>query len=675
MEIQFIVDKLNEAPFNQDLSLVTFDEKSPFELLQLLNRILTEITAEPEIDLRDEAPELTADRFMEHLRVLGFRHTGSIDEFRQGLVQGDRVVVYSIMGWALGGLQNLKRRSYLAKYLVNIEVPEEFFADEAMVEVYQQYKELQTTFKETHKAVDKMRGQTMQPGELRKEIAQLEMEKEQLNTKINKLKTKLENLPNFQELYEVVSKLRTEQEEEDRLSVRMQEQEQQLRQSEQRIQTAHKRLKDTQAASRDESANALLQRLEDDTDVTRVLVEEKLPQDIAQKQTRIHHIQLVLDHPPVSDHKLADIQTEIKLLQNDISALVDKQERMTNPDDDKLTMFRQQASVVARKKQDFMDKLQMLNEEKQELEGELNEKQDASSAKGGTKVLKGDEFKKFAADLRNKQMQYKKMTGALGEIKAEYGILKRTEDILKSRDVNLREYMDSLEKKKGVEGYQSTQDRLESVSATSAAVNEEKAKSLEEISRLASEIIAQIKDKKSKLAPQIKELRAVRTKYNELEAVWLEKKQAYENTSVGLETERSKLEQQLTAYQDEVQREESRYHYVQGLSLILEAQRSRVENEGRARLSEGQAEFRSYRELYQSKIQSQENLSKTLREKQKIAKESHEPNLRQMAMFKDLKKLMHVKLASVRNQRLEMSGAEVGARAAPNGADMFVMDG
>ena len=31
-ELKFIVEKLNEPPFSKNLSLVTFDEKSPYDL-------------------------------------------------------------------------------------------------------------------------------------------------------------------------------------------------------------------------------------------------------------------------------------------------------------------------------------------------------------------------------------------------------------------------------------------------------------------------------------------------------------------------------------------------------------------------------------------------------------------------------------------------------------------
>ena len=61
-ELRTIVDRLNGHPFNKDLTLVTFDELSPFELLQLVNEVLTHLDDRHGVDLRDEDPSVTAAR-------------------------------------------------------------------------------------------------------------------------------------------------------------------------------------------------------------------------------------------------------------------------------------------------------------------------------------------------------------------------------------------------------------------------------------------------------------------------------------------------------------------------------------------------------------------------------------------------------------------------------------
>jgi hypothetical protein len=55
-EIKEIVQNLNSPPFNMDLSLVSFDEKTPIELLELLNEVLGYLDSKhKEVDIREEA--------------------------------------------------------------------------------------------------------------------------------------------------------------------------------------------------------------------------------------------------------------------------------------------------------------------------------------------------------------------------------------------------------------------------------------------------------------------------------------------------------------------------------------------------------------------------------------------------------------------------------------------
>lgn len=61
-----------------------------------------------------------------------------------------------------------------------------------------------------------LRSDSMNPGELKKEITQLEQEKDQLQTKINMFKSKSNN-DEFQALLDATSKLRKEQEQDAKL--------------------------------------------------------------------------------------------------------------------------------------------------------------------------------------------------------------------------------------------------------------------------------------------------------------------------------------------------------------------------------------------------------------------------------------------------------------------------
>lgn len=75
----------------------------------------------------------------------------------------------------------------------------------------------------------------MNPVELKKQITQMEQERTQLIQKINIFKNKNTEKPEFQALLEVTNLLRKEQEEEARLTEKLQMQRQQLEYSDQQL--------------------------------------------------------------------------------------------------------------------------------------------------------------------------------------------------------------------------------------------------------------------------------------------------------------------------------------------------------------------------------------------------------------------------------------------------------
>merc|ERR1719238_125384 len=308
----------------------------------------------------------------------------------------------------------------------------------------------------------------------------------------------------------------------------------------------------------------------------------------------------------------------------------------------------------------------MLMEDMKTMEEDL----DAMRKKMGHNVkpvLRGEEFKQYAEKLKDKVKEYKKKSSELSGVVAEKGILARTQDILKTRHGDQSAFLAQLEQQRGISGATALQEQMERNSEQMSEANKDKEMSLEDISRNVEEINNTIKEKKSKLAPLIKELRQVRTDFSQLESEYNEKKSLYESTAAGLDTERDKLSAEVTAYQDECKREESRYHYlnamIESTKIILD--RARLEDAGRNRVGESN---QSYRELYQSRIQETENLSKKLREHQKTVKESHEDNLEQTHMFKDLRKVLACKIQVLKREVADSQSTTTG------GGNMMVMD-
>lgn len=62
--------------------------------------------------------------------------------FRQGLVTGSKPVIHPILHWLLQRVPDLKKRAYLARFLVKLEVPAEFLQDDVINDTYHQVCQL-----------------------------------------------------------------------------------------------------------------------------------------------------------------------------------------------------------------------------------------------------------------------------------------------------------------------------------------------------------------------------------------------------------------------------------------------------------------------------------------------------------------------------------------------------
>lgn len=225
--------------------------------------------------------------------------------------------------------------------------------------------------------------------------------------------------------------------------------------------------------------------------------------------------------------------------------------------------------------------MKKLDTEKIALEKLMNDKEAEYARTRGGKYMKRDDFKQYAANLRGKNAQYKQMKKVLGEIKAEVTVLSRTEQILKSRAENLEEFMKGLEKQKGISGYTDVNSQIQGISQANQLLNNKKEETLQEITQVVVQIENEVKDKKQKLAPEIKKLRGFRQKYTDLETIYNEKKKSYDAVVQNLDQEKNKLEEEVRTLFEDYKTEETRYHANNIQNEIYDAFLKRIGNEAK----------------------------------------------------------------------------------------------
>ncbi|XP_034397494.1 intraflagellar transport protein 81 homolog isoform X2 [Cyclopterus lumpus] len=592
-------------------------------------------------------PEQTIKRMCALLGMLKYKPPSNLSDvsvFRQGLVAGKKPVVHPILHWLLQRVPELKKRAYLARFLVKLEVPIEFLQDDVINDTSHQYEELVEGFKTYHKECELLRTSGFSTAEIRRDISAMEEEKDQLIKRLERLKKRVESVSNHQRMLEQARQLRVEKEREESLTHQKQEQKNQLFQAEQRLQRSQQQWKDLRQAAADANPESLMKRLEEEIKINSYMVSEKLPKEQEGMRRTVQYLQKIASEPAMGQADLQEQEDKIKEVDSQINQLIEKRMMRNDPMDDKLTLYRQQASIIIRRKESKAEELQEAREELAAAERELRQRSSQAQASDGGEVIRGDELKRLVVKLRGKGTVYKKQRQEIAELKAEYGVLQRTEEILKQRHETVQQKLQTVEAEKGISGYSNTQEELERVSAIKSELDEKKGRTLDDMSEMVKKLNSMIVEKKSALAPIIKELRSLRQRCQELSQEYDEKKAQYESCAAGLESNRSKLEQEVKALIGETAQEENRYHYTNSMSEITEMQIQRAAEEMKAYVSsDPQERKKAIREVYMKNIAEQELLGKKLREKQKMVRESHSANMEQMKMWRDLEQLMECK--------------------------------
>jgi intraflagellar transport protein 81 len=574
-------------------------------------------------------------------------------EAQQGLLGGDKDVVHPILYWLLQNFEALQKRAYLAKFLVPLEVPEEFLRDEQVFDMYQQYKELQSQFKATHMHVEQKRQEHVDPSGMQQEVAQLESEKEQLAQKIKQIKHKTEKDEGFQALLQVTSMLRKEQEEEARIAEKLDEQKFQLERVEQ-LYLDHmgklRELKEAQDTSSMNSADAMLKILRNEVSKMREAM-SRIIQETNEKCIRMTDIERALSEPPVTEGDLRQVEQEVGMMQEQVQKLEAIVEEHNQ--DKRLAVYKQQASLVAKKKDQVLKESKEVEEERNVLRQELSQKEREYEQQKGHKFMTRDEFKSYAASLRETSVRFKRLKGELNELRGENAILSRTVQTLQARDPTPA-------------GLHEAEQKLEKASIEKAQVDKAKGKTLDEISNIVTQINSQLKEMKNKLAPQIKALRSARQSFQTVEARYVEKKAVYDQAMLSVETDLKKVLGDVQRLEAETVDSERSYHELNAQLVLADSQMHRANSEARRLRKEERLDdsYASLSERYDAEIRNLDTLCKELRKQQTNVKDNHGNNLKQKKNFSLLEGLMKCKLKCALQEKEGFGGPFYGARPA-----------
>ena len=211
-------------------------------------------------------------------------------------------------------------------------------------------------------------------------------------TKINLFKNK-SNKEDFQALLEATSKLRKEQEQDAKLNEKERELTQMIDFYQEQVLTVKQRLHDAKKISTQNlGPDKMLDNLRSDTRKNRDLNNEVLGRELNDKRERLQRIELLLQEPMTTQSELERLTNDVKRLQKDCIMLEDKL-KQNAPQDDKLAIFKSQAAMLIKKKEQKAAEMKKLEFEKQALEKTMADKENEYARTKGGKYMKRNDFR------------------------------------------------------------------------------------------------------------------------------------------------------------------------------------------------------------------------------------------------------------------------------------------
>ena len=650
--VQEIVAVLKNPPFNQTLTLLSFEEKKEYELLELIVNALSLIEKNVKFDSDNTAANLK--EVFNFLRTVNFQYSSEA-QLQEDLAKGDKRLLVQILHFILTKLDELKKKYYQNKYMAPIRVSDEYVGDDEIAELITNYKDLQAEFQTTYAMLEEKRANAPQIKELKEDIQKNQSDKLQLTSSIARFKKEYANKQDFQELLEMTSKLRKEQEQDSNLEKKLAKQQYDIKEIEERLLVAQQRLIDNKKNLTDNvSALQLLEDARNQRNANRDTYENLSKSEYIDKKNKLKTLEEILRMPEVTYDDLSNLkQTRLNLL-NDIDKLENKLKNSPIKSSE-LQIYKQNALQATSAKETSSRLYDKLEKEKNLLEIKFNELNKKFESTKGYKFVRKDDLLQQAENLKKKKELYQRYQKNIDQIKGEGLILDRTINLLKDKTPEGEEILKKFEEKNGKILNQAKRE-LEQLATRKQEIDETKALTLEEYSKLIEQIKAKLNDqnKKNILAPLTEEREKLKKEYSQIQPTYEKKKETFQKATADLQKVYDGVKEEYNKNEKVFRECQDKYHQLNLSMKLNEDMLKRCETEAQfmskpdKRLNDN---FKTYQEYYKEIINQEGALIKDLREKQQKTKELYEDNDRQVKLYNNLKKILTVKLESVRGKK------------------------
>ncbi|XP_076684112.1 intraflagellar transport protein 81 homolog [Andrena cerasifolii] len=622
--MKFIVTEVNKL-LGRNYNIIYFNSLTPEELLNVLKEVLIKIQDENDAstDVRSEPPEETAVYILSVLRVLNYQPQTDPASFRQGLIRGDPDTIHPILTWLLSHVDTVRKRAYLSRFLVKVEVPAEYLSDPEVSSLFEQYTSSIDRFKVVHKEREIGRKNFENASELTADLKTMEKEKEAVTIRIERMKAKADSGIH---LLDAARALRVERDKERDLAL----QEEQEKEIVSRLQMSLQRLtRELQVLKKDESevtVQALLQQLSGVVTVQTIVMNEKLPAELNAKKNRTKALTAVKQYSYLSPDQITTLRNKLDAITKEIQDLMELKVSKSNID--KMEPFRQQAAAVANIKRNVLERLEKTENSLQELQAKLGEKRELSRFVVEDTAPKGEEMKKYINRLKTRSTLYKHCKGEMTWLTAENSVLYRTAGILENQLSQCNQ----------------TKEIVETVKKnTSSNFTEENASSMNlQLSRNLSSF-------RGKLIPLINEIQTLRRKAQEFEQQHEEAEKAHSDVESTMNVSINNLQSEIDSLKAKVEKDIKEKERLQKLVTKMKSTEERIKRDSEDPSISDPA--KRIKEELNSVIQSEEAKIRSLKLEREQLKETVAVKEKQTQMWNDILSVFKCKIKCAEESR------------------------
>ena len=567
--IQDLVAVLKNPPFNETMTLFSFEEKKVYELLDLIIKVMGMIDKSIQLDNNDTAACLKA--VFEFLLILKFPYP-SERQLQDDLARGDKRLLITILHFLLTGLQTLSEKYYVNKFIAPININQEYAGDDDIQELNNQYRELQAEFLTTHNMLQEKKQNAPRIEEMQEDIRKCQNDKLQLSRSIAKLKKEYLSKPDFAALFEMTSKLRKEQEQDSNLEKKIARQAYDIKEAEERLIVAQQRLIDNKKnLDNNISALQLLENARAQRNNNRDAFENLSKYELIDRRNRIKNMEEIIQMPEISMRDLQELKQQREDLILEINKLENKLKNSpTNSSE--LQIYKQSAMQATNAREASEKNLAKLEKEKNLLEIKYNELNKKFESQKGYKFVRKNDLIQQAENLKKKKEIYHKCQKVIDKIKGEALILDRTINILKEKTPDGEDILKKYEEKNGKILNQAKRE-LEQLATRKQEIDESKALTLEEYAKLIQQLKKKIADqnKQNIIAPLAEERDKLKKDYEMILPSYEKKKRDFQNATADLRRNYDSVEAEYNEAEKTFRECQNKYHQLNLSNLINEA--------------------------------------------------------------------------------------------------------